>query len=291
MGITDGKIGLTPEKGHFTTWHSGKTGYPPILFVLADILFSGENENAGKGKTMQIVICDDEKEIRDWFSEKIRRFCPEADVMCCASGEELLAGETAPDLLFLDIRLPEMDGMETARKLREKYGKMILIFITALEEYVFQAFDVGAFHYLVKPVSEEKLKEVLGRATGQHREAAGRKPVWEEKSIVIKSGGVSNKIRLAHVVYAEVYNRKVVIHKTDGDVEYYGRLGALEKMAGEDFFRSHRGYLVHFKYVEKYDASMIWLKGGTALMAKQKYPEFVRKYLNYHRNKGGSGVV
>jgi len=78
----------------------------------------------------------------------------------------------------------------------------------------------------------------------------------------------SYKIFLRDIVYAEVYNRKVIIHTRSTDIEYYGKLQELSDMAGTDFFRTHRAYLVHFKYVEKYDATCVTMKNGTALIAK-----------------------
>ncbi|MDE7276244.1 MAG: response regulator, partial [Lachnospiraceae bacterium] len=99
---------------------------------------------------MRIAVCDDEKEVRMILRGKIRKLYPEADVFCYASGEELLRSTESFDILFLDIQMEGQNGMETAVRLRKKERDTILIFITALEEYVFQAFDVGAFHYLVK---------------------------------------------------------------------------------------------------------------------------------------------
>ena len=89
---------------------------------------------------------------------------PDAVIDKYLSGDELIASGSKPDILFLDIQMPGMDGMETAKMLRQDNENMILIFVTAAEEYVFQAFDVGAFHYLVKPFSDEKLKEVVTKA-------------------------------------------------------------------------------------------------------------------------------
>lgn len=237
---------------------------------------------------MRIGICDDQQEMRELLGEKVKKLFPQAELMFYASGQELSGAEEWPQLLLLDIRMPGQDGMETARILRKYNKKTILIFVTALEEYVFQAFDVGAFHYLVKPFSDEKLGEVLLGAMEAYRsrealEQAAREP--EERSILIKSGGCHTKVLVKDIVYAEVFNRKVTIHSLWGDVEYYGRLGDLEKELGEDFYRSHRAYLVHFKYVVKYTAAVIELEPGTALMAKRNYPEFVKQYLNYNRRK------
>ena len=69
-------------------------------------------------------------------------------------------------------------------------------------------------------------------------------------------------------------------------IEYYGKMSDLEALTGDNFFRPHRAYLINFKYVEKYDATTIYLEKGTVLMAKQNYPEFVKKYMKYIQRKG-----
>ena len=227
---------------------------------------------------MRIAICDDEENIRMVLAEKLRNMVSTAEILLYPSGESLLTAPP-PDILLLDIQMPGQSGMEIAQELRRRNGKMILIFVTALEEYVFQAFDVGAFHYLVKPFPDEKFAAVLQSAVRQYWEQTA---TVQEADILIKAGGVHTRVRWEDVVYAEVFNRKVLIHSTHGDIEYYGKLSSLEQQAGEDFFRSHRAYLVHFKYVVKYDSSMIYLENGSALMAKQRYRDFVKQYLRYN---------
>lgn len=235
---------------------------------------------------MRIAICDDEKNIRELIKGKIANQYLDANIIFYNSGEELLLSDEHIDILFLDIQMSGKNGMETARELRKKDKSVIIIFVTAAEEYVFQAFDVGAFHYIVKPINNTKFTEVLHRAIEEWNAKQPTNQEPEEKYLMINNGGVHIKVSIDDIVYAEVFNRKVVIHKLNETIEYYGKMSDLENVAGNSFFRPHRAYLINFKYVEKYDATTIYLEKGTALMAKQKYPEFVKKYMKYNQRRG-----
>lgn len=238
------------------------------------------------GNAISVAICDDEVFILDFLEEKVKKMFPSALTERFLSGKELLKGGTKADILFLDIQMSEMDGIETARIFRRQRMDAIIIFVTAYPEYVFQAFDVGAFHYLVKPLSDDKFFEVFGNAVQEieSRKTGGKEP--NEKYMMIQAGGVHTKILLKEIIYAEVFNRKVIIHTVSRDTEYYGKLSDLEEKLGEDFFRPHRSYLIHFKYVQRYDAVSIVMEKGTALIAKQNYPKFVKQYLKYNQRKG-----
>lgn len=235
---------------------------------------------------MQIAICDDEKNIRELIGNKVEKQYPEANIVFFQSGEELLLSDEHIDILFLDIQMSGRNGMETARELRKKDKDVILIFVTAVEEYVFQAFDVGAFNYIVKPIDDVKFADVLRRAVDEWCSQDTDVKESEANYVMINNGGVHTKVMIEDIVYAEVFNRKVVIHKLNDEIEYYGKMSDLEAVAGDSFFRPHRAYLVNFKYVEKYDATTIYLEKGTALMAKQNYPDFVKKYMKYNQRKG-----
>lgn len=234
---------------------------------------------------MQIAICDDEKNIRELIGDKVLEQFPKVKIDLYSSGDELLLSDKPVDILFLDIQMFGKNGMETARELRKKDKKTIIIFVTAIEDYVFQAFDVGAFHYIVKPIDNEKFTEVLCRAVEEYK-ASVQKQDQEQKYMMIHNGGIHIKVNMDDIVYAEVFNRKVVIHKLDENIEYYGKMSELEALAGDGFFRPHRAYLINFKYVEKYDASTIYLEKGTVIMSKQNYPEFVKKYMKYIQRRG-----
>lgn len=239
--------------------------------------------------TMQIAICDDEKEIRNMLEEKIKRLYPKSNLLLYQSGEELLLSGISPDILLLDIQMADKNGIETAREFRKNAKNTILIFITAFEEYVFQSFDVGAFHYLVKPFEDIKFEEVLKNAAEelQYRKNKKMNPVPKEKNnLIITIGGEHRIISLEDIVYAEVFNRKIILHTLYADVEYYGKMKELEAAVGDTFYRSHRSYLVNFDYIKQYNATIIDLEKGQALLAKQNYKEFVQLYLRYNQRKG-----
>ncbi len=237
---------------------------------------------------MKIAVCEDEIEVQKMLAESIQKVCPNAEILCYLSSEALLEADEQIDILFLDIQMPGKNGMETARALRKRGMDTILIFVTAIEEYVFQAFDVGAFHYLVKPFEQEKFAEVLRNAIKQKINKKANEtefPKKESPCLMITTDGKHLTVNLKDIVYAEVFNRKIIIHTMDGEIEYYGKMKELEQKAGELFYRSHRAYLVNLGYITKYNATTIWLEKGQALMAKQNYPEFVKRYLKYNQQE------
>lgn len=240
---------------------------------------------------MRIAVCDDERELREMLAEKIARFYPDAELALYQSGQELLLSDVYPDILFLDIRMAGKDGMETARELRGKNRDMIIIFVTALTDCVFEAFDVRAFHYLVKPFEDRKFVEVLLNAVKEFENIKETEETktsirHEKPSLMITSKGEHITVAWEDIVYAEVFNRKVIIHTMDSDIEYYGKMKELAAMAGDDFYRPHRANLVNYNYIKKYDAATIYLQRGQALIAKQNYQDFVRGYLRFNQRKG-----
>ncbi|MCX4342868.1 MAG: LytTR family DNA-binding domain-containing protein [Kineothrix sp.] len=244
--------------------------------------------------TITIAICDDEKIIQQSLRRSIAHFFADSglpcQINCYDSGEEVLRQEKSfsPDLFFLDIQMNGKNGMEIAREFRMQNKNAILVFVTALPEYVYEAFDVNAFHYLVKPFSEEKLLEILETALQEllRRKAIledpeNKIPNREKKGLIIKRGGLSTRVLLSDIIYAEVFNRKVMLHTTNGNIEYYGKLTDLSEQVGTDFYRTHRAYLVNLRYVEKYNTTTIWLEQGTALLSKKQFSGFVRQYMQY----------
>ena len=234
---------------------------------------------------MRIAICDDEKRICDILAEKVRKICPGEEIMTYTSGEELLGAVIFPDILLLDIKMPGMSGMDVAKTLRDRDWRKILIFITGEEDQVFNSFDLQAFHFLVKPVPDEKLKEVLENAV-KDLERAGTESGKHDKYVEIQSGTSHIRVNLSLLIYAEVYDRKTILHMKDESIEYYGQLSVLESLVGKDFYRVHRSYLVNMRYVERYDRTSVMLKGGDNIpISRREYDGFLKAYLEYSRRR------
>lgn len=230
---------------------------------------------------MTIAVCDDDEKIRKHLVKMIRSFTDREDdpalILEFSGGEKLLTCEVQPDIVIMDIGMDGMNGMETAAKLRE-ISDPILIFVTALKDYVFEAFDVGAFHYLLKPVDENKFFEVLERALGEI-EARGSK---KNAGFTVKTLEGFRTVKCNDIYYAENIARKIVLHTKEGDISYYEKMEHLEKQLGNGFFRCHRGYLVSLDKVKQYDSREIELvNGDVILLSRQKYSDFVQAYMKY----------
>lgn len=234
---------------------------------------------------LKIAVCDDEQPIREYLKSLIEQ-CTDSQVSMFERGRELLEDRTEFDIILLDVSLNQdkdenaLNGMEVAKQIRKK-SDAIIIFVTALKEYVFDGYDVGAFHYLLKPIDEQKFKEVMKKAVRQLQK------VKSEASLVIKADGSYIKIPISNIIYAENEARKIVLHTKnmkESCYTFYEKMEVLESKLGDDFFRSHRGFLVNMAEVQMYDNANIILKNGEkAYLSKQKYNDFVTAYMDYLR--------
>lgn len=235
---------------------------------------------------LKIVVCDDEKVIVKQVSYMIKKYLPDCEIDEFLSGKDLLSAKKDFDIFFLDIQM-EQNGIEVARKLREHDENAVIIFITGVKEYVFEAFDVAALHYLLKPVDEEKLREVIDRAVWEVQKKADK----EERQLFIKTREKNITLNVNDILYLENEMRKNVAHTKRETITFYGVMSEMEKSVGTGFYRCHRGYLVNMAYVSEYDTDSILLSNGEKIyLSKNRYQDFVKHYMRYLRNGGASHV-
>lgn len=231
---------------------------------------------------LQIAVCDNDQLMGEYLKQLIEERLQGEEgyrVSVFSSGQQLLKSGIRFDIFFLDVDLKDINGIDMARMLRQE-SEAVIVFVTALKEYIFDAFDVQAFQYLLKPIDEQRFFQVLDRAVAECRLMKQSEP------LVIRTRGVYRNIPRENILYAENDARKIILHLKEEQITYYAKMSELEGVLGKQFFRCHRGYLVSLNAVKSYDTGSIQLKNGeTILMAKQKYGDFVTAYMDYLRKK------
>ena len=233
---------------------------------------------------MKIAICDDEKNLRENILALVKEQCADCHVDLFSSGTALLETSNVYDIYFLDIQMPGLNGIKTAERLREQHAPAgVIIFITALKDYMADAFDVRAFHYLIKPINEDKFKLVFSRALAEYNKFNE----LAEKYILVKSGSTHHKILIKDVLYIESQGKKVSVHTKTGRMEYYDTMQELENALGDSFFRCHRCYLVNMSHIVRYNATSVQLSDGSEIhLAQKKFQDFVKAFLLFARDGG-----
>ena len=189
---------------------------------------------------MRIAVCDDEERYRLELKTILNKLLINADceVDTFSDGNLLVPAfkESPYDLLFLDIEMPEIDGITLAKKLRSLSEKVYIVFLTSHIEYALEGYEVNALRYLTKPVSIDKLKEVLSYV--RQRETAFRQ-------IIIKEDGEKIVIDINDVIYMEAMNQNVRIVTGSGEhVIRYNISDFEEQLKNDGFYRIHLGYLI-----------------------------------------------
>ncbi len=234
---------------------------------------------------LNIAVVDDEKTAKEYICHLIEKQKPDCYLEAYATGNELLATRKRFDIVFLDIKMDGMDGIETARILRKEHDEIVLIFVTGNREYVFDAIDLYAFQYLLKPVNEGKFREVLERAV---KEVEKNK---EKRVLFIKKKNLT--LDQSDILYIESRAKKVEIYTigTNNFIEIYATMEELEGQLGENFYRCHRAYIVNMAHITEYNNDSITIVNGSRVyLAKKKYKNFVKAYMWYLQN-GGISVV
>ena len=237
---------------------------------------------------MKIAVCDDDRTTREQIASLIREQEPDVEVVIFEAGEEMIKSQENFAVSFLDVEMKEISGIDVAKHIREEQKKRgreksIIIFVTGYREYMEDAFDVNAFHYLVKPVDEKKFHTVFNRALKE----VSAKHKLKKLSVIIKYNGMQKKVLLKDIYYIESSNKKVVFHTKDGKIDTYGRMDDWEAELGDSFYRCHRGYLVNLEKITAYNVDTIDLINGDSLiLAQKKYSDFIKVYMRYAKDGG-----
>lgn len=229
---------------------------------------------------LEIAIVDDESGMIDELSQKVTQYLGSRSVPYRVSpfenGRDFMAHRQAFDLIFLDIQMEGLSGMDVARALRQGGAKSVIIFVTALQEYVYDAFEVEASDYLLKPIDDARFSRTMERACCRLQPAS-------QKGLLITSRGNTCKLLpYREICYCEAKNHKIEIH-TEGAVHVCGlKMGELGKQLDSRFFLCHRSYYVNLDFVVGYaDGQAVLANGEEVPVSRLRGQAFARAVLRH----------
>ena len=211
----------------------------------------------------RIAIVDDSAEdagfVRDILSgwAELRQVSIRAEVFTTAEGFLFRYAEDKDwDILLLDIEMGAMDGVTMAKRVRQSNEAVQIVFITGYSDYIAEGYEVAALHYLVKPVSREKLLTVLDRALEKRKQ--------EERCLNLELSGEMVRIPFYEIRYLDVRQNYVTVH-AKADYTVKRTLGDFEKELDERFCRVGRGLILNLKYIQRVTKTEVRLSDGTVL--------------------------
>lgn len=208
---------------------------------------------------IKVAICDDEKYFLDLLENMIKnyndRIGQNISVYKYTSAIQLMESLKQDfQIYFLDIKIPNMDGIELAKTIRKYDTWTYLVFITSFRQYMPVGYEVGAANYIEKPISQDELDRELNRALNYLQN-------YQQAYIPIKNLYGFYKVKLHNIKFIETFERKSLIHTDSGEIISYKNMMELEKeLNGFSFFRCHNSYIVNINYIEKilgYDIYLI----------------------------------
>lgn len=237
---------------------------------------------------LKIAVCDDNKIDQNYVTKLLYEYADKNDIIfeiqTFISAEQFLfqyEEEKDYQMIVLDIEMEKMNGVELAKKLRENNQEIQILFITGYPDYISEGYEVDALHYLMKPVSAEKLFKVMDKAIENLKVT--------EKVLFIQDNGEMLKVLAKNIYYVEVFSHSCIIHTTDGDVETQMSISDLEKNLLEDFIRVHRSYLVNLEQIKKIAKTEIFLESGDIVpLARRKYKDVNIAFIKHFGGRAGA---
>ena len=240
-------------------------------------------DDVERGDSMRIAICDDENTSRLRLREAITAAGElpfKSEITEFADGASLIdQHEACPfDIIFLDIQMQGKSGIETAQDIREKGSDVIIIFITSFQQFALQSFKIQIFDYIMKPVENDTICEVLGRAVKMHRE------MHYKAEFKLKDSTVA--IEIINIVYMEGSGRSVKVVTKDRWFYCAGKLNEYDSaLSTYGFLRCHRDCLVNMRYIQSIEDSLIRTTLGHELRVSARKKYECRRAFNQYLTK------
>ncbi|MCR0569442.1 LytTR family DNA-binding domain-containing protein [[Clostridium] innocuum] len=230
----------------------------------------------------KIAICDNDLRMKN----QIKRICEVYDekegisnkYYEFRSGEELLTSPLHFDLIFLDIEMDDLNGIETAEQIRKTDTEVILIIISGYSKYKTRAYGLHVFDYIDKPFTPSQIMHALQEVKRY------RRPITSEFTFFRTTEGMT-KFNVKEILYLEYNNRKTLIHTTCGIYVTTDTLSeCMNRLKNSDFFSPHRAFIVNFYHIRTFESSLIILddrESTTLPISKLKIKVFRNAFSMY----------
>lgn len=236
---------------------------------------------------IKIAICDDDinivNQVEALVIEAAKEIKVQADIECYSDGDELVKsiknGEKYT-MIFIDVEMKVMDGLATARIIREKDKNVLFIYMSSYDKYCADMFEIGTFRFLNKPIDKKKFKDYFIDAYNHIED--------DDDSFQYKYNKVQQVVKIKDIVYFQSDNRKIRMYLVNGEViEFYDKLNNIEARLEyrNHMVRIHQSYIVNLRNVEKINFEDIILKREDEIITlpiSSKYKESVRSCLFAH---------
>lgn len=228
---------------------------------------------------IKIAIVEDEEEAFRSLQSVLERWSEESgqrtEIVSFQNAFDFLETDSKFDLVFMDIELPHMDGMEAAKKLRERDSVVLIVFITNMQQYAIEGYSVSALDFILKPIGYRALKSLMEKVVRILMKRDGR-------AITVKSAGGTRRVEISSIEYVEVFKHKLTFHTIEGNFDAWGTLTELEKMPEFcDFARCNSCYLVNLQYVNSIYGEEITVGGETLKMSRLRKKDFMEIFAKY----------
>lgn len=232
---------------------------------------------------MKIAVCDDEINVISATCKLLQEWAGKHAVPLTlyrfTNGDDLLAAhhQYCMDLILLDVVMPLLNGIDTARELRQKDTAVHLIFLTSSREFAADSYDVDAFYYLLKPIDKDKFFLILDRFLDAWKKS--------EDTFMAQTALGFSRIRINDVEYLEAQNKEVRVYLSDGsqiDIrELFSRCEEVFSPA-RGFYKCHRSYIVHLSHVAQFTRTTITTSQHASIpISRNSYAAFKEAYFQH----------
>lgn len=230
---------------------------------------------------MKIAICDDNKAVINSVRNALMQckdFISQINIDEFYSGESLIdyySKGAKYDLIFLDIQMEEINGINTAFKIKKIQKDVMLIFLTGHSTYVKEAFSVQAFQYLTKPVKQEEIIKEFKRAVEHYKVNHTKYKIEDKRSTIY--------VEINNIIYMEVRNHMISINTDKGVYIMKGKLKDEEvRLQKYDFIRCHQGYIINMDWIQAINEDNVLLKTGCRVpMSRRLRKTVINVFSNY----------